>query len=83
MFKQGQIVEHYQGTFAKIVKVSSEGGRFHLSAWVKSPAAAEVETVAVMSLNSFGMSQVVKSAEKPAKAEKEEKEKKEKPAKAE
>lgn len=58
--KAGQIVESYQGAFAKVVKVSEDGGMISLSAWVRSKEAAEVETVAVVTLNGFGLSQVMK-----------------------
>ncbi|MBA4306989.1 MAG: hypothetical protein C0429_09670 [Sphingopyxis sp.] len=58
--KEGQIIESYGGKFAKVVRVSEDGGMFSLSAWVSSHAAAEVETVAVLTLNEFGISQVVK-----------------------
>lgn len=67
--KAGSIVESYGGKFAKIVRVSEDGGMFTLSAWVMSKDAAAVETVGVLTLNDFGMSQVMNgeadSAEAP------------------
>ncbi|MGX7894400.1 hypothetical protein [Tsuneonella sp. HG222] len=58
--KAGDILESYGVKFAKVVRVSEDGGMFSLSAWVPSREAAEVETVAVITLNEFGLSQVVK-----------------------
>jgi hypothetical protein len=82
----GDIVENYQGAFAKVIRVVPEGGHTHLSAWVKSPELAEQENVSIIALNEFGLSQVLKGgknvegtevveakapkAEKPAKAPK-------------
>jgi hypothetical protein len=55
----GQIIEHYQGTFAKVIAVG-EGGLTWLSAWVKTPELAEQETVAITWLNDYGLNQVMK-----------------------
>lgn len=57
--KPGSIVESYQGLFAKVIRVT-EGGHTHLSAWVRTPELAEEETAAVVALNDFGISQVLK-----------------------
>lgn len=77
----GQIIESYQGKFAKVIRLT-EGGHTHLSAWVKTPELAEAEAASVSFLNDFGISQVVKGgagvepeaeatkADKPAKAPK-------------
>ena len=67
--KTGDIIENYQGRFAKIVEI--KGSRFGLSAWVLKKEAAEIETVAVVFLNEFGLEQVLKP--KAAKAEKKDK----------
>ena len=69
--EKGDIIQNYQGRFAKIVEV--KGSRFGLSAWVLKKEAAELETIAVVFLNSFGLEQVLKKEEKKAKAKKEEK----------
>ena len=61
--KPGDIVENYQGAFAKVIRVVPEGGHTHLSAWVKSPELAELETVSIIALNDFGLSQVLKGGE--------------------
>ena len=64
--RPGEIVENYQGQFAKVIR-HSEGGHTHLSAWVRTPELAEEEKVAVIALNDFGLSQVLKGgAETPA-----------------
>lgn len=55
----GQIIEHYQGTFAKVIAVG-EGGLTWLSAWVRTPELAENETQAVTWLNDYGLNQVMK-----------------------
>lgn len=57
--RPGEIVENYQGQFAKVIR-RSEGGHTHLSAWVRTPELAEEEKVAVIALNAFGLSQVLK-----------------------
>lgn len=58
--KAGDIIESYQGKFAKVVKVQEEGGLYTLSAWVNTKEQAEGETVGMVALNAFGLSQVVK-----------------------
>lgn len=60
MPKLGQIVENYQGAFAKVVKVQEEGGLYTLTAWVRTEEQAAVETIGVIALNAFGLSQVLK-----------------------
>jgi len=55
--KQGTIIENYQGQFAKVIRLKE--GMTHFTAWVKTKALAEVETVAVHRLNEFGLSQVL------------------------
>lgn len=55
----GQIIEHFQGMFAKVIAVG-EGGLTWLSAWVKTPELAENETVTVTWLNDYGLNQVIK-----------------------
>ena len=57
--KTGQIIEHYQGMFAKVIAVG-EGGLTWLSAWVRTPELAENETQAVTWLNDYGLNQVMK-----------------------
>lgn len=57
--KPGDIIEHFQGTFAKVIAVG-EGGLTWLSAWVRTPELAENETVAVTWLNDYGLNQVMK-----------------------
>lgn len=66
--KTGDIIENYQGKFAKVVGVA-EGGLYTLSAWVNSPASAEDETVGVTTLNTFGLSQVLKDGVNVGKTE--------------
>ncbi len=61
--KAGDILENYQGAFAKVLKVQEEGGLYTLSAWVRTREQAEMETVGVTTLNSFGLSQVVKGGD--------------------
>ncbi len=56
---EGNIVENYQGKFAKIIRVSDDG-LTHLSAWVNTRELADVETTSVSFLNDFGLSQVLK-----------------------
>jgi hypothetical protein len=58
--RPGDIIEHYQGTFAKVIAVG-EGGLTWLSAWVRTPELAENETVAVTWLNDYGLNQVMKT----------------------
>ncbi len=65
MIKAGTIIENDQGKFAKVV--SAEEGRYGISAFVFKKGDAENETVAVRTLNNFGLSQVMKEE---AKAEK-------------
>lgn len=74
--KAGDILESIQGRFAQVIKVQEEGGLYTLSAWVPTKEAAAVETVGVIALNRFGLSQVLKDtsvlegkAEKKKKAE--------------
>lgn len=66
MIKSGTIIENDQGKFAKVV--SAEDGRFGISAFVFKKEDAERETVAARTLNTFGLSQVIKGekAEKAA-----------------
>lgn len=64
--KAGDIIESYQGFFAKVVEI--KGSRYGLSAWVYKRSAAEAETVALTFLNRFGLSQVMKADEKKAPA---------------
>lgn len=64
----GDIVENYQGAFAKVILLS-EGGLTHLSAWVRTPELAEQETVSVSFLNAFGLSQVLKDGVNAGKSE--------------
>jgi hypothetical protein len=66
--KAGDIVESYQGKFAKVIRIG-ETGETWLSAWVKTPEQAEFETVAVTWLNDFGLSQVLKGGERVEGAE--------------
>lgn len=56
--KANDILESEQGKFAKVIKMKESLTYF--SAWVKSKALAEKETVAVNRLNEFGLSQVLK-----------------------
>ncbi len=67
--KPGDIIENYQGKFAKIVEI--KGSRYGISAWVYKKEVAALETIAVVFLNSFGLKQVLKPEE--AKAPKKEK----------
>lgn len=55
----GKIVENYHGRFAKVIRITEDGST-HLSAWVRTPELAEEETAAVIALNEFGLSQVLK-----------------------
>lgn len=64
----GDIVESYQGLFAKVIRVT-EGGHTHLSAWVRTRQLAEEEKVAVIALNEYGLSQVLKGGENTPSAE--------------
>lgn len=66
--KTGDILENYQGKFAKVVGMF-EGGLYTLSAWVNSPSAAEDETVGVTVLNTFGLSQILKDGANVGKTE--------------
>lgn len=70
MIETGQIVENYQGRFAKVVKVT-ENGMVLLTAWHHKQNYAEDDTVAVTRLNEFGLSQVLKGGDNAPKAEKE------------
>lgn len=62
--KVGDIIESYQGKFAKIVEI--KGTRFGISAWVYKKEVAELETVSVIFLNSFGLDQVLKKEDAKA-----------------
>lgn len=62
--KPGNIIENYQGQFAKVIRVKD--GLTHFTAWVKTKALAEQEEVAVNRLNEFGMSQVLKGGKNTA-----------------
>lgn len=62
MIETGQIVENFQGRFAKVVKVT-ENGMTHLTAWHHKKVYAEDDTIAVTRLNAFGLSQVLKGGE--------------------
>lgn len=67
--KAGQIVENYQGKFAKVL--NDEGnGRYALTAWVPKKEDAEKQTTAVHFLNTFGLSQVLKGGANTPGAEK-------------
>jgi hypothetical protein len=66
--KPGDIVENYQGAFAKVVRLT-EGGHTHLSAWVRTPELAAQEEVAVSFLNDFGLSQILKDGANVGKTE--------------
>lgn len=61
MPKVGQIIENIHGQFAKVVEI--KGSRFGLSAFVFKKEKAELETVAVTFLNSYGLSQILKPVE--------------------
>lgn len=63
--KIGTIIENEQGRFAKVLEQS--GTRFGLSAWVVKKEQAELETVVVRFLNSFGLAQVMKEKPKAGK----------------
>lgn len=58
--KVGDIIESYQGKFAKVVRVQEEGGLYTLSAWVATKDKAAEETVGIIALNAYGISQVIK-----------------------
>ncbi|MEJ6011432.1 hypothetical protein [Novosphingobium aquae] len=62
--KAGDIIENYQGKFAKVIEI--KGSRFGLSAWVYKKDVAALETVPVIYLNMFGLKQVLKSEEAKA-----------------
>jgi hypothetical protein len=64
MIKAGTIIENEQGYFAKIV--SADDGRYGVSAFVLKKDRAEDETVAVRTLNEFGLSQIMKAEKKAA-----------------
>lgn len=55
--KEGQVIENYQGRFAKVVSVNE--GRFGISAWVQKKEDADKDEKAVRFLNEFGLSQVL------------------------
>ena len=55
--KEGQVIENYQGRFAKVV--STNGNRFALTAWVLKKEDAEKDEKVVRHLNAFGLSQVL------------------------
>lgn len=55
----GQIIESYQGKFAKVL-AEDGAGRLGISAWRQKKEDAEGETVVVRFLNTFGLSQVLK-----------------------
>lgn len=65
--KEGNIIENYQGKFAKVVSITD--GRYGLTAFMKNKSDAENETLVVRHLNSFGMGQIL-APEKKAKEEK-------------
>lgn len=69
MIETGQIVENFQGRFAKVVKVT-ENGMVLLTAWHHKRNYAEDDTVAVTRLNEFGLSQVLKGGENTPKQDK-------------
>lgn len=56
--KAGQVIETYQGKFAKVLSV--EGGMYALTAFHAKEIAAEADDVPVKRLNSYGLSQVIK-----------------------
>ncbi|MGI1661376.1 hypothetical protein ACRDNQ_03960 [Palleronia sp. KMU-117] len=60
--KAGDVVESFQGRFAKVVGVT-ESGMVLLSAWHLKKVYAEDDTRAVTRLNAFGLSQVLKDGE--------------------
>ena len=59
MPKVGHIIENIHGQFEKVVEI--KGSRYWLSAFVFKKEKAELETVAVTFLNSYGLSQILKS----------------------
>ena len=65
MPKQGDVIQNYQGRYAKVVTVKNN--HYGLSAFVGKKDDAEKETVAVKFLNKFGMSQI--APDKGAKTE--------------
>jgi hypothetical protein len=66
--KAGDIIENYQGRFAKIVEV--KGSLYGVSAFVLNRDLAADETAVDVFLNEFGLSQIIKpKAEAKAKAE--------------
>lgn len=67
--KEGQIVENYQGKFAKVVSVGDDG-RVGLTVWRQKKEHAEEETMPDRYLNSFGLSQVLKGGANVPGAEK-------------
>lgn len=73
--KPGDIIENYQGRFAKVIEVRES--LVGLSAFVLHRDKAEEETAVDVFLNEFGLAQIMKveeakapKAEKPAKAPK-------------
>lgn len=60
--KEGQVVENFQGKFAKVIAIK-DNGIVQLSAWVKTEAAAQAEDRVMVRLNAFGLSQVLKGGE--------------------
>lgn len=64
--KSGDIIENYQGRFAKVIEVKES--LIGLSAFVLKRELAEDETTVDVFLNEFGLAQIL--AEKEAKAPK-------------
>lgn len=60
--KAGDIIENYQGRFAKIVELKES--LYGVSAWVLKKEDAQKETAVEIFLNEFGLSQVLKEVEK-------------------
>lgn len=77
--KPGDIIENYQGRFAKIIEVKES--LYGVSAFVLKRELAEDEKVVDVFLNEFGLAQILKEPE--AKAPKAEKPKEAKAPKAE
>ena len=68
--KEGQVIENYQGRYAKIVSI--QDGRYGLTAFMKNKSDAEKEVRVARHLNKFGMGQIL-APEKKTAAKKEEK----------
>jgi hypothetical protein len=68
MIKKGQVLENYQGRFARVLGIK-DNGLYHLTVWHQKRENAEVDEKVAIRLNDFGLSQVLKGGENAPKAD--------------